>query len=462
MTIITLLDKGTLTSGPIVFIILGVILLSLFSTQVFAQFTECAPNEVKDIAGECVVVLDDDSTSDNISVETDASSYNDVDTIIISGQIQNPSDIAKPVALIITDSVGDIIFVIQIMPSSDGSFFHSMTAGDMQSSGDYTLSAQYESQKSTTTFSFVGTTTCGSNEIIVNGECVNAFDAPKLLSSNPRLVDVSGNTINSVFVGQIVQITADIENQNNFVQSFVFDYKVRETEDNGWIMGSINPNQSLSPATSWTPNEEGAYTIDITIFYDLEKQNVLAPTITINQLVDSPPEGDIVPPFILTPFNITVDASDSSGAVVDYSIKTIDDVDGELDAKCTPSSGSLFKIGETFVTCSATDNSGNSDRKSFVVTVSTFTIPDWIKSNAGWWAEGSIDDNSFVQGIQFLIKVGLMEIPTTEQGTVSQNNQIPDWIKSNAGWWADGSIDDDSFVQGIQFLIKEGLMKISN
>ena len=32
------------------------------------------------------------------------------------------------------------------------------------------------------------------------------------------------------------------------------------------------------------------------------------------------------------------------------------------------------------------------------------TIPAWIKNNAGWWAEGAIDDNSFVQGIQFLIQ----------------------------------------------------------
>jgi len=87
-------------------------------------------------------------------------------------------------------------------------------------------------------------------------------------------------------------------------------------------------------------------------------------------------------------------------------------------------------------------------------------IPDWIKSNAGWWAAGQIDDNSFVQGIQFLIKEGLMKIPASEQGSVSQNNKIPDWIKSNAGWWAAGQIDDNSFVQGIQFLIKEGLMNI--
>ena len=40
------------------------------------------------------------------------------------------------------------------------------------------------------------------------------------------------------------------------------------------------------------------------------------------------------------------------------------------------------------------------------------TIPSWIKNNAGWWAEGAIDDASFVQGIQFLIKEGIMSIPS--------------------------------------------------
>jgi hypothetical protein len=88
-------------------------------------------------------------------------------------------------------------------------------------------------------------------------------------------------------------------------------------------------------------------------------------------------------------------------------------------------------------------------------------IPSWIKNNAGWWAEGSIDDDSFVQGIQFMIKEGLMQVPITEQGENIQNNKIPSWIKNNAGWWAEGSIDDDSFVQGIQFMIKEGLMQVS-
>ena len=46
-------------------------------------------------------------------------------------------------------------------------------------------------------------------------------------------------------------------------------------------------------------------------------------------------------------------------------------------------------------------------------------------------------------------------------GVSSVYAEVPSWIKNNAGWWADGTIDDNSFVQGIQFLIKEGIMSIT-
>ena len=55
-----------------------------------------------------------------------------------------------------------------------------------------------------------------------------------------------------------------------------------------------------------------------------------------------------------------------------------------------------------------------------------------------------------------------MKIPPTSQGVSSGSNEIPDFVKNNAGWWANGSIDDQSFVGGIQFLIEQGIMKISN
>ena len=41
-------------------------------------------------------------------------------------------------------------------------------------------------------------------------------------------------------------------------------------------------------------------------------------------------------------------------------------------------------------------------------------VPEWIKNTAGWWADDQIPDSAFLQGIQFLIKEGIMLIPSTE------------------------------------------------
>jgi len=86
-------------------------------------------------------------------------------------------------------------------------------------------------------------------------------------------------------------------------------------------------------------------------------------------------------------------------------------------------------------------------------------IPSWIKNNAGWWADGQIDDTAFIQGIQYLITEGIMDIPQTESSE-SSGNEIPSWIKNNAGWWADGQIDDTAFIQGIQYLITNGILQV--
>ena len=85
-------------------------------------------------------------------------------------------------------------------------------------------------------------------------------------------------------------------------------------------------------------------------------------------------------------------------------------------------------------------------------------IPSWIKNNAGWWATNQIDDSSFLLGIQYLIKEGIMVIPSTETSESAGSQKVPGWIKNNAGWWADGQIDDGSFVSGIQWLISNGII----
>jgi len=87
-------------------------------------------------------------------------------------------------------------------------------------------------------------------------------------------------------------------------------------------------------------------------------------------------------------------------------------------------------------------------------------IPAWIKSNAGWWADGTISDGEFLSGIEFLIKDGIITVSPTD--TSSQTSDaVPAWVKSNAGWWADGTISDGEFVNGIQHLIESGLVSVS-
>ena len=86
-------------------------------------------------------------------------------------------------------------------------------------------------------------------------------------------------------------------------------------------------------------------------------------------------------------------------------------------------------------------------------------IPSWIKNNAGWWADGVIDDSSFVSGIEWLVSNNIIEVPAT---TVSETAEsaIPGWVKNTAGWWANNQISDDDFVNAVQHLIKVGIMSV--
>jgi len=95
-----------------------------------------------------------------------------------------------------------------------------------------------------------------------------------------------------------------------------------------------------------------------------------------------------------------------------------------------------------------------------LISVGDSAIPSWIKNNAGWWADGTIDDNSFIQGIQYLIENNILDV--TSQTTDTSQEKIPSWIKNNAGWWADGTIDDNSFITGIEWLVSNGIINIKN
>lgn len=104
---------------------------------------------------------------------------------------------------------------------------------------------------------------------------------------------------------------------------------------------------------------------------------------------------------------------------------------------------------------SPTGNTGTSTTPNNVI-----QIPSWVKNNAKYWHDNSIDDATFAQGIQYMIKQGIITIPPTQSGQASPGVTIPAWVKNNAGYWATGDIDDGTFVKGIQFLITSGIIQV--
>ena len=87
------------------------------------------------------------------------------------------------------------------------------------------------------------------------------------------------------------------------------------------------------------------------------------------------------------------------------------------------------------------------------------SVPNWVKNTAGWWADGQIDDQVFVNGIQFLIKEDIIQV----SNTISNNKNselIPQWIKNTSGWWATNQISEGEFLNAIEFLIKTGIIII--
>ena len=91
----------------------------------------------------------------------------------------------------------------------------------------------------------------------------------------------------------------------------------------------------------------------------------------------------------------------------------------------------------------------------------TTVIPGWIKNNAKWFADGSIGQSDFTKGIEYMIKTGIMKVPNLPPSASGvAETKVPDWIKNNAKWWADGQITDQDFVKGIQYLVENGIIKV--
>lgn len=97
--------------------------------------------------------------------------------------------------------------------------------------------------------------------------------------------------------------------------------------------------------------------------YSEDKSNNKA-SFTFNVIV-----RDTIAPDLSVPSDITTNANSKEGSIVHFDTSAVDIVDGNTIVECTPSSGSMFAVGRTTVSCSSSDKSGNKATKQFIVDV---------------------------------------------------------------------------------------------
>ena len=85
--------------------------------------------------------------------------------------------------------------------------------------------------------------------------------------------------------------------------------------------------------------------------------------------------ADSTAPALALPDPISVEALSPEGTVVTFTALASDAVDSSVAVACVPASGSTFAIGETVVTCTATDAYDNATTGDFTVAVVDTTPP---------------------------------------------------------------------------------------
>ena len=103
--------------------------------------------------------------------------------------------------------------------------------------------------------------------------------------SDLRAVDSFGNTLDAISVDSQIQLESDLTNNQDKAQEFAYLIQIQNesgvTVSLNWITGSLTEGQSLSPATSWTPDEAGTYEVTAFVWESIENPTALSPTATI-------------------------------------------------------------------------------------------------------------------------------------------------------------------------------------
>jgi len=355
---------------------------------------------------------------------------------------------------------------------------------------------------------------CGPNQVFQNNQCVDVDDSNDLPepeptpspedfpidSSNPRIVDMSGNPLSEIIVGEQVQVVVDMTNNSAEAVSFTYQVltQMKTTKDNeAWVAGSLKSGQSFTPALSLTPKESGEYKITISIIESHEKPNLLSEQHIITLTVVEPKPLEGLEKFVC-------EWSNTQTSDLEY-LQNIQVLLNQKELILPP----LSEDAEI------EDYDPNRP------------IPDWVRNNANYWCDNKISYEEMETALSWLVMNGYLSLeqilietqeakevqepeaepvakPEPEKlgiasfvdesedpqhyvdryntepeykewfdenypeyssifeavGLEEPREKIPEWVRNIFIWYAEGQITEEDLIGAIEFLVNEGIIKV--
>jgi dipeptidyl aminopeptidase/acylaminoacyl peptidase len=152
------------------------------------------------------------------------------------------------------------------------------------------------------------------------------------------------------------------------------------------VDGAVTPIYSVDGAPIDESHVFPAGTTTVTMEATDKAHNAATPQTFTVTVTDATP-----PAFAAAPKDIVLEATGPSGASATWTAPpAVDIVDGPVTVISSPASGSVFAIGTTTVTVTATDAGGNTASASFTVTVRDTTPPHTTSNLTKAWYTGDV------------------------------------------------------------------------
>lgn len=115
------------------------------------------------------------------------------------------------------------------------------------------------------------------------------YPTERLPVTNPRIVDLDENRLDFPILGEQILLQSDIASQQDTPQKFIWLAQTVDSQKRvqslSWINGTINPQSSFSPSTSWIPQSAGEYRTTFFVWESIDNPTALSPPVEMEFVI---------------------------------------------------------------------------------------------------------------------------------------------------------------------------------